>query len=66
MLGVVVPVIAEGIELALEFVGDGRDEGVVGVGEGVFGTEEGTSFGEEEIVNLRLTRGVMKDSLDIM
>ena len=50
MLGVVVPVIAEGIELALEFVGDRRDEGVVGVGKGVFGAEEGTSFGEEEIV----------------
>jgi len=30
VLGVVVPVIAEGVELSLEFVGDGEDEGVVG------------------------------------
>ena len=29
VLGVVVPVIAEGIELSLKFLGDGRDEGVV-------------------------------------
>ncbi len=30
VLGVVVPVIAEGVELSLEFVGDGEDEGVFG------------------------------------
>ncbi len=30
VLGVVVPVIAEDVELSLEFVGDGEDEGVVG------------------------------------
>ncbi len=37
VLGVVVPVIAEGVELSLEFVGDGRDEGIVGVGDEVLG-----------------------------
>ena len=30
VLGVVVPVIAKYVELSLEFVGDGEDEGVVG------------------------------------
>ena len=30
MLGVVVPVIAKDVELSLESVGDGEDEGVVG------------------------------------
>ncbi len=29
VLGVVVPVIAKDVELSLEFVGDGEDEGVV-------------------------------------
>ncbi len=35
VLGVVVPVIAEGVELSLKFVGDGRDEGIIGIGEEV-------------------------------
>ena len=52
VLGVVVPVIAEGIELSLKFVGDGRDDGVVGVGEEVLGAEECAGFGPEEIVDL--------------
>ncbi len=30
VLGVVVPVIAEVVELSLKFVGDGEEEGVVG------------------------------------
>ena len=42
VLGVVVPVIAE---LCLEFVGDGRDDGVVGVWDEVTIAEEGWSFG---------------------
>ena len=32
VLGVVVPVITECVELALKFMGDGRDEWVVGIG----------------------------------
>ena len=30
VLCVVVPVITEGVELALKFMGDGRDDGIVG------------------------------------
>ena len=52
VLGVVVPGIAEGIELSLEFMGDGRDAGVVGVKEEVLGAEEGEGFGAEEIIDL--------------
>ena len=52
VLGVVVPVIAEGIELSLEFVGDGRDEGIVGILEEVFGTSECEGLGPDEVVNL--------------
>ena len=38
VLCVVVPVITEGVELALKFEGDGRDDGIVGILEEVFGT----------------------------
>ena len=51
VLGVVVPVIAEGMELSLEFVGDGKDEGVVGRRVVVLGTEEGERFSFEEILD---------------
>ena len=40
VLCVVVPVVTEGVELALKFMGDGRDEGIVGVLEEVLGTSE--------------------------
>ena len=52
VLGVVVPIIAEGVELALKFVGDGRDDGVVGVLEEVLGSSECEGFGPEDIVDL--------------
>ena len=52
VVGVVVPVIAEGIELALKFVGDGRDEGIVGIWEVVLMAEEGEGFVADEIVDL--------------
>lgn len=52
VLGVIVPVIAEGIELSLEFEGDGRDEGIVGILEEVLGTSECEGFGPDEVVNL--------------
>ena len=39
-LGVVVPIVAKGIELLLEFVGDGRDEGSVGVWDVIIRAEE--------------------------
>ena len=53
VLGVVVPVIAEGVELSLKFVGDGRDEGIIGIGEEVTSlSEEGESLVAEEIVDL--------------
>jgi hypothetical protein len=52
VLGVVVPIIAEGIEFSLEFSGDGRDDGVVGVGEEVFGTSECKGLGTDEVVDL--------------
>ena len=48
VLGVVVPVIAEGIELSLKFVGDGRDEGIIGRRMVVPGAEESEDFGLEE------------------
>jgi hypothetical protein len=51
VLGVVVPVIAEGIELSLEFTGDGKDEGIVGRRVVVLGTEEGECFSFEEILD---------------
>ncbi len=51
VLGVVVPVIAEGVELSLKFMGDGGDEGIVGVLEEVLGAEEGEGFVAEEIVD---------------
>ena len=51
VVGVVVPVIAENVELSLEFVGDGRDEGIVGILEEVFGTSECECFVAEEAVD---------------
>jgi hypothetical protein len=52
VLGVVVPVIAECVELCLEFVGDGRDEGIVGVWNEVTIAEECEGFVAEEVVDL--------------
>ena len=52
VLGVVVPVIAENVELSLKFMGDGEYEGIVGGGCEVLGAEEGFSFGAEEVVEL--------------
>ena len=48
VLGVVVPVVAEDVELSLEFEGDGRDEGVMGGRVKVPGAEkgEGLALGE--------------------
>ena len=51
VLCVVVPVITEGVELALKFVGDGRDDGIVGILEEVFGTSECVCFVAEEAVD---------------
>ena len=51
VLGVVIPVIAEGVELSLKFVGDGRDERIIGILEGVFGTTECEGFVAEEAVD---------------
>ena len=39
------------MELALKFVGDGRDEGIVGVLEEVLGTSECEGFVAEETVD---------------
>ena len=52
VLGVVVPVIAEGIELSLKFTGDGRYDRIVVVRDVVLVTEEGECFVAEEIVYL--------------
>ncbi|CAL8470485.1 g10027 [Coccomyxa elongata] len=52
VLCVVVPVIAEGMELSLKFVGDGEYEGIVGGGVLIPGTEEGAGFGLEEGLDL--------------
>ncbi len=49
--GVVVPVIAEVVELCLEFVGDGRDEGVVWVRDEVTIAEESEGFVAEEVMD---------------
>ena len=51
VLGVVVPVIAENVELSLKFVGDGEYEGIVGGRVMVPGAEEGACFGLEEGLN---------------
>ena len=59
VLGVVVPVIAEGIELSLEFEGDGEYDGIVGGLVMVPGTEEGAGFGLEE--GLDLTPDLWRD-----
>ena len=48
MLGVVVPVEAEGIELLLKLVGDGGDEGVMGGRVKVPGAEKGEGLALEE------------------
>ena len=52
VLGVVVPVIAEGVDLSLKFEGDGRDEGMVEVRDVVLMAEEGESLVAEEMVDL--------------
>ena len=52
VLCVVVPVITEGVELALKFMGDGEYEGIVGGRCEVLGAEEGAGFGTEEVVEL--------------
>ena len=51
VLGVVVPGIAEGIELSLKFVGDGGEERIVGVREARLGAEEGEGLVAEEVVD---------------
>ena len=51
VLGVVVPVIAELVELCLEFVGDGRDDGVVWVWNKVTIAEECEGFVAEEVMD---------------
>ena len=51
VLCVVVPVITEGVELALKFMGDGKDDGIVGILEEVLGTSECEGFGPEETVD---------------
>jgi len=69
VLGVVVPIVAEGIELSLEFVGDGRDEGVVGIWEIVTVAEEGESRAADEIVDLapdtRSDGGLLRHGVEI-
>ena len=47
-----VPGIAEVVELALEFVGDGRDDRIVGIREIVAVAEEGEGLVAEEMVDL--------------
>lgn len=51
VLCVVVPVVTEGVELALKFMGDRRDDGIVGVLEEVLGTSECECFVAEEAVD---------------
>ena len=51
VLCVVVPVISELVELALKFAGDGRDDGIVGILEEVFGASECECFVVEEAVD---------------
>jgi len=48
VLGVVVPGIAEDIELSLKFAGDGEDKGIVGGWVEVLGSKEGEGFVTEE------------------
>ena len=48
VLGVVVPIVAEGIELSLKLVGDGEDEGVIGGRVEVPGAEKGEGLALEE------------------
>ena len=52
VLYVVVPLLTELVELSLKFVGDGRDEGIIGILEEVLGSSECQCFGPEEIVDL--------------
>jgi len=51
VLGVVVPLEAEGIELSLKLVGDGEDEGVMGGRVKVPGAEKGEGLALEESVD---------------
>ena len=51
VLGVVVLVIAENVELSLEFEGDGRDDGVVWVRDEVTIAEESEGFVAEEVMD---------------
>jgi len=57
VLGVVVPVIAEVVELALEFMGDGEYGGIVCRWEVYGGTEESASLGVEEIEDFAPDKG---------
>ena len=57
MLGIVVPVIAELVELSLEFVGDGRDDGVVWVRDEVAIAKECEGFVAEEVMDFAPDRG---------
>ncbi len=52
VLRVVVPVITEGVELALKFMGDGEYEGIIGGRGEVLGPEESEGFVTEEGLDL--------------
>ena len=58
MLGVVVPVETEGVDLALEFVSDGGEDGIVGVSKVIPGAKKSEAFVSEDIVDCTLDEGV--------
>ncbi len=67
LLGVIVPVKAKCIGLALKIVNDGKGEDVVGVEKVVVGAKKSASvcFGGS-VLTLRLTRDVMDHVSDIV
>ena len=69
VLGIVVPREAECIHLSFEFEGDGRDDGVVGVGEEFTIAEEGDNLVAEEVMDIApdscSDKSLMEDSQDI-
>ena len=65
VLGVVVPVVAECVELALKFMGDGEYEGVIGGWEVLLEPRRVRALVWRSSRTLRLTCGAMGDASDM-
>lgn len=64
VLGVALPVIAENVELALEYEGDGEVDGVGGGQVVVLGSEDALAW--RRSLNLRLISGMVGDRSNVL